>query len=228
MLHRPWPYTQRLVDRMADSTLLDGLDMGTLRRPARSAGVHASELLRKMHPHPNEAKNALLSPELQAEAAAQLRLYGLLGLAFEDRAELALLQLAKEDDWPWHVMRPGEVMLEDVGPKPIACSPDILLVPKPGSGETQVRELSIKTTWKSCRGLPLEDSENEFPKSFDYYVSQCMTYALPLDTVSSILFCYFMCGDWKPPVPKVLAWELDFSDQELAENRDALATIARG
>lgn len=218
MTHRPWPYLQRLIDKMADSALLDGVEAGTLRRPARSGGVHASSLLRKLHPHPNEAKVALMSDEDKAKAAAQLALYGLLGLAFEDRCEIALTALGQEDDWPWLAIRPGEVEAEGV-----ACSPDILLVAKDGSPN---RELSIKTTWKSCRGLPLEEGENEFPKSFDYYTAQCKTYAVPLETSGSVLVCYFVCGNWSPPVPQVHGWELEFSDQELAENWSALMNIA--
>lgn len=220
MQHRQWEYAQRLVDRMAESTLLDGLDAGTLRRPARSEGLHASTLLRKLHPHKAEAARKGMTPTELDESEKQLRLYGLLGLAFEDRAEIALHSLAKEADWPWYVLRPGEVTLDGV-----ACSPDILLVPKnPETHDTM--ELSIKTTWKSCKGLPLEEGENEFPSSFDYYTAQCMTYARPLMTTSSVLFVYFVCGSWKPPLPKVLAWQLDFAEQELAENWDALMCIA--
>lgn len=193
---------------MADSSLLDAMDVSTLQRPPRSAGLHMSTLLRKLHPVKSKGDIS----------EAQLALYGIIGLAFEDRCELALNALAAETDWPWTTLRPGEVQCDGV-----AGSPDILLVPKDGS---PVRELSIKTTWKSCRRVPLEAGENEFPKEFDYYLAQCMAYSTAMDTPGSVLFCYFVCGNWVPPVPQVHAWELDFNAVEKSENWDALMTIA--
>lgn len=214
MLHRPWEYAGRLVDRMSDSALLDVVSATSLQRPPRSTGLHASELLRKMHPVKSRPGDDQIDE-------AQLRLFGLLGLAFEDRAELALQALAQESDWPWTCTRPGEVHADG-----IACSPDIVLVPK--RDEDEAFELSIKTTWKTCRGLPVhEEGEDQFPKTFDYYISQCETYAVPLHTTKSVLFCYFTNGCWKPPFPQVHAWELEFSQQEISENWDALLTIAR-
>lgn len=214
MVHRPWPYTKRLSDRMADSSLLDNIDVSNIRRPPRSEGLHASELLRIMHPVKVRGGEEPMSEE-------QLRLFGLLGLAFEDRAELALISLAKEADWPWHPVRPGEVSADG-----IAMSPDILLVPKDKTSE--VRELSLKSTWKSCRyaASTEEEGEDGFSSDFDYYLSQCMTYAVPLETRASVLFVYFVCGNWRPPFPQVHGWELEFSDQEIAENWDALINIA--
>lgn len=199
---------------MSDSSLLDTVDVSNIKRPPRSEGLHASTLLRLMHP----VKARKGDDEITEE---QLRLFGLIGLAFEDRAELALISLAKEADWPWHPVRPGEV--EAGG---IACSPDILLVPK--NKDEEVRELSLKTTWKSCRHAASteEEGENGFSSDFDYYLSQCMTYAVPLDTRASVLFVYFVCGNWRPPFPQVHGWELEFSDQEIAENWDALNVIA--
>ncbi len=214
MLHRPWQFTQRLVDKMADSALLDHVQASTLQRPPRSEGLHASTLLRIMHPVKVRDADDQISE-------AQLRLFGLLGLAFEDRAELALNVLAKETDWPWTCVRPGEVSAEG-----IACSPDILLVPK--REDDEAFELSIKTMWKSVKGLPVEEEgENQFPKSWDNYISQCETYAVPLHTTKSVIFAYFVCGSWKPPFPQVHAWEFEFSEQEIYENWQALQTIAR-
>ena len=151
---------------------------------------------------------------------SQLRLYGVMGYAWEDRVEQALLTLSQDSDWPFNAFRPGEVTAHGV-----ACSPDILMVPK--NEDDEPFELSIKCKWKSTRGLPLtEEGEDEFPKSWAYEISQCQTYALPLGTARSVLFVYFVNGDYKPPMPKVHAWELQFSQQEIAECWDALLTIA--
>lgn len=191
---------------MADSSITEQAGI-SIARPPRSAGVHASDLLKRLHP---VGDGAVDEP--------QLRLFGLLGLAFEDRAELALQTLATEADWPYYAERPGEVHFGGV-----ACSPDILLIDKV-DGST--RELSIKTAWKSCREWPTdEEGENGFPTKAAYYLSQCATYAVPLHTTAAILFVYFVCGTWKPPFPKAYAWELHYSEQEIGENWAALMSI---
>lgn len=208
--HRPWSYTQRLVDRMADSSLQDlGI---SIQRPARSAGLHASTLLKELHPH--VAKDEPITD-------AQLPVYGLLGLAFEDRCETALLSLAMEADWPWDAVRPGEVDTDG-----IACSPDILLVPKTGGSW---KELSIKITWKSCKGLPLtKPGQGEFPAKYDYYLDQCMTYGTPLDTLESVLLVYFINGNYKGNRhPQVHAWDLSFTKRERAETWQSLINIGK-
>lgn len=206
MIFTPWPYTQRLVDRMADSSLQD-LQRTLTPRPPRSEGLHASTLLKRLHP----VESAITEDEL--------RVYGLLGLAFEDRAELALLTLSGEPDWPWDCYRPGEVECDG-----IACSPDILLVPK---GDGPLMELSLKVTWKSTKEAP------DGPK-FAYYGDQCLTYATPLNTLHSVLLVYFVNGTYghmqkgskgRPPVPTVKGWAMTFSEQERAETWQALCNL---
>lgn len=200
---------------MADSALQD-IGIASLARPPRSAGLHASELLRQLHPVESDITEA------------ELRIYGLLGLAFEDRAELALLSLSAEADWPWECARPGEFRKDG-----IACSPDILLMPKDGG---DLRELSLKVTWKSTGDAP------DGPK-FQYYVDQCLTYATPLDTMASVLLVYFVNGDYShmkrkqhgarpagkgtPPKPLVRGYELDFAPMERAETWAAMLNLKK-
>lgn len=210
-MHRPWPYTARLVARMADSSLQDEPG-GSIRRPPRSPGLHASTLLHRLHPR-----------EENDITEEQLGIYGLMGLAFEDRAERALLALSGEEDWPWRAFRPGEVEQDNV-----SCSPDILLVPKGGG---PLRELSLKVKWKSCRKMPvLEEGENEFDlKKWGYELDQCMCYATPLDTLASVLLVYFVNGDYSGArVPQVHGWELEFSEQERAETWDQMLNAREG
>ena len=208
MLHKPWAFTKQLVDRMADSSIRDR-GFTVQRSSPRSLGLHASTLLKQLHP---VGGNEM--------AEDQLRLYGLLGLAFEDRAEQALLTLNDDSDWPFRSFRPGEVTAHGV-----ACSPDILMVPK--DDEMEPFELSLKCKWRSSRGLPTtEEGEDGFPAKWNYELSQCATYALPLGTNKAVLLVYFVCGSWKPPVPQVHAWELSFSEQEISETWDALLMIA--
>lgn len=212
MIHRPWPLADRLVETMADSALLDAVPLSTLQRAPRSGGLHMSTLLH------------LLCPPQSSEDIdqQQLAIYGLLGLAFEDRAELALKKLELEADWPYIAERSGEV--DWFG---IKGSPDIILTPKPEFADTYTRrELSLKVKWRSSRGTPTRESDMPWPTRWDYELRQCMTYSEPLGTRGAILLVYFVCGNWKPPYPHVRAWELDFTEDEVSENMDALATLA--
>lgn len=205
MQHKLWPYADRLVAKMADSST-----QGTLvHNSARTGGVHASTLLREMH----KRKSSDITED-------ELAVYGLLGLAFEDRAELALQALSLEEDWPWRCFRPGEV--EEDG---IKCSPDILLVPKQAG--MPLRELSLKAKWMSCRHVPREPGENEFDlKKWGYILDQCMTYGTPLDTMGAIVLVYFVVGDYTNFKPQVLGWELEWSQQERAETWDEVVRTA--
>jgi hypothetical protein len=200
--------------KMADSSLLDTVQGDGLLRKPRTEGVHASTLLRKLYP----VKANDITPE-------QLATMGMMGLAFEDRAELALLALSAEKDWPWYAERPGELCSAEG----VYCSPDVLLIPKP-EFPGALREASLKLTWKSCRNLPIDtEDENMFPESFDYYLGQCKFYCYVLDTTSSVLVVNFVCGDYnRPIIPRFLAWELEFSPQEIAEEYDACMSIAKG
>lgn len=162
----------------------------------------------------------MLHPVESTITEAELRIYGLLGLAFEDRAELALLTLSREADWPWDCYRPGEVETDG-----IACSPDILLVPK---GDGPLMELSLKVTWKSTKEAP------DGPK-FAYYGDQSLTYGTPLQTLHGVLLIYFVNGDYghqkkgavkgRPPVPQVRGWQMAWSRQERAETWQALCNL---
>jgi hypothetical protein len=206
MIHRPWTFADRLIAKMADSSIQATLPP----RPPRTPGLHASTILRELH----KQKRSDISEE-------DLALYGLMGLAFEDRAEIALTVLSSEEDWPWRCFRPGEVTESG-----IICSPDILLVPK---RDGAMRELSLKCTWKSCRKLPTDhEGENEFDlKKWGYYFDQCMTYAQPLDTLGSVLLAYFVAGDYSNMKPQAHGWELDFSEQERAETWDLVVNTAQ-
>ncbi len=207
MLHKPWPWLTMLTDCMADSSIRDK-GFTVQRNSPRSPGLHASTLLHQLHPVGNPM------PE------DKLKLYSILGLSFEDRAEQALMVLSEDPKWPFRSFRPGEVTAHGV-----ACSPDILMVPK--NDEDEPFELSLKCKWRSSRGLPTtEEGEDGFPAKWNYELSQCATYALPLRTNKAVLLVYFVCGSWKPPVPQVHAWELSFSEQEISETWDALLTIA--
>lgn len=185
---------------MADSSL----PPAPLLHGSRTEGIHASTLLRLMHAR---KKNDITDE--------QLSVYGLLGLAFEDRAERALAYLSKQADWPWNSFRPGEVQ-----ERGILCSPDIMMVPKQCWADQgwQMKELSLKCKWMSTKGIPLEEGEDAFDrKKWGYVLDQCMTYGTPLDTWGAFLLVYFVQGDYKGSPPQAHGWELEWSEQERAE-----------
>jgi hypothetical protein len=211
MIYTPWPYVDQLVDRMADSSLNDVSEIldGSINREPRSPGLHASTLLKMLYP-----VESGITPE-------ELKVYGLLGLAFEDRAEKALLSLSLDKDWPWECARSPEVHLDGV-----ACSPDILMY---GKEDGDVQEMSLKATWKS----PKEAPEGE---KFHYYRDQSLTYASPLDTFRGVLLVYFVNGEYKkykrgepskPPVPLVKGWQMEWSLQERQEMWQAIQNLKR-
>lgn len=210
MIHKPWPYLKRLVDTMSDSSI----PAAPLVHGQRTPGLHLSTLLRKLHP---------IDPKKAAEED-DLAVMGTLGLAFEDRAERALVHLSGQEDWPWFSFRPGEVVSEEG----VICSPDILMVPKPAFPDFPLRELSLKCTWKSAAGWPREEGENGFAPKFGYYLDQSMGYGTPLDTDGGFLVCYFVRADYKSfaPTPEILGNELEWSTQERAETWDQLMAIA--
>lgn len=207
MTHDSWSYTQRLIARLGDSSL------NVVRLPAkqdRSPGLHASDLLKVLHP-----VESMITEE-------ELKLYGILGFAFEDRVERAMISLSDETDFPWTVERSPEVSHEG-----IAMTPDLLLFPKDGTAEPV--EMSIKVTWKSSTEAP--DGIK-----FQYYNDQCMTYATSLDTLASVLLVYFVNGNYahqrkggrsKPAVPQIKAWDLSFTPRERSETWQALRQIAK-
>lgn len=209
MIHTPWPYTDRLIARLGDSSLND-VAMPVKTRTPRSPGLHASDLLKVLHP----VESTITEDEL--------KIFGILGFAFEDRVERALVSLSSEEDWPWDCVRSDEVTADG-----IACSPDILMYPK--DPDDVLQEMSIKATWKSSTDAP------DGPK-FAYYNDQCLTYATPLQTLSSVLLVYFINGNYqhqrkgskgKPPMPQIKGWDVVFSPRERYETWQALRQIAK-
>jgi hypothetical protein len=152
----------------------------------------------------------------------ELKVYGLLGLAFEDRAERALISLSQEvNTFPRECVRPGEVECDG-----IACSPDILMLSRE---DGSVQEMSLKATWKSPKDAPTG-------AKFSYYRDQSLTYATPLDTLKGVLLCYFVNGEYvkykrgeqaKPPVPIVRGWQMEWTLQERGEMWQAIQNLKR-
>jgi|AP59_1055472.scaffolds.fasta_scaffold133050_1 hypothetical protein len=134
--------------------------------------------------------------------------YQAAGLSFEEMLEEGLRNRLAS--------KPGELVSEEG----IICTPDLVVF----NGETRVGE--IKLTWMSSREVP-RDVANSFPPKFDKYFTQIMAYCHVLETPHARLLAFFVNGDYKPPVPELLAWDIEFSRQELDENWSMLLNHAK-
>lgn len=208
MIHRAWPDEARVA-------LLT--TMGQALHP-RTPGVHASDLYGRLHARAEKSEFT----------EANLMTYRLFGLAFEnviDRAMTKAMHAIEQEMGNMliarcgNVERPGEV----VSPEGIICSPDALAVEKDGL----LRVLELKATWKSFRDLPIAgEGENGFPPKFAVYFTQIMFYCSVLGTQSGRLIVFFTNGNWRPSIPALYVWDLEFTRKELQENYDALIQIA--
>jgi hypothetical protein len=72
-----------------------------------------------------------------------------------------------------------------------------------------------------------EDGFPGAPTKWPYRIDQCLAYCTPLDTLSAVLVCFFVNGDYDGNrVPQVHGWEFEFSEQERSETWQALLGLA--
>jgi hypothetical protein len=167
----------------------------------RSVGVHVSDIYNDLFQR--------LDPKRYTDTPLdRSRLEA--GLSFEDLLEEALTRRLSS-------FRPGEIEVEGV-----AGSPD-LLIPEP-NGEVRVGE--IKCTWMSCKEMPVEEATS-LPPKFEKWVVQTKAYCYMCETPLARLLVYFVNGDYAPPAPRLLAWDVEFTAQELRENWRMLLTHGR-
>lgn len=103
--------------------------------------------------------------------------------------------------------RPGEFTTDEG----IVYSPDLVIF----NGSTRLGE--IKLTWMSSREIPRVEA-NGFPPKFDKWFTQMKAYCYHLRTINARLLAFFVNGDYKPPKPELLAWDIEFTQRELDDN----------
>ena len=170
----------------------------------RSAGLHMSAIYNDLFQD--------LEPKrfIRGSEPDPLRLEA--GLAFEDMLEEGLKTRLQAD-------RPGEF----TSPEGIIFSPDLLIF----NGSTRLGE--IKLTWLSSRAVPREPA-NGFPPKFDKYFVQMKSYCHCLETAHARLIAFFINGSYDKArglAPELLAWDIEFSKRELAENWAMMLSHAR-
>jgi hypothetical protein len=98
---------------------------------------------------------------------------------------------------PPRYVRPGELELDGVYGSPDAVDCDDACL------------MEFKVTWKSS---------NRAIESFFKYMLQVKAYCHMLGLTKCRLYVFFVCGNWKPPIPQFKAWEIEFSAHELKDN----------
>lgn len=110
----------------------------------------------------------------------------------------------------------------------IAYNPDLLITDPDGS----LRGGEIKCTWMSAREWPISPSMEretgipsnwdgassiEFPPKAGKYFTQMKVYGFHIPTPLWRLIVFFVNGNYRPPSPALLSWDLEFTPQEMAE-----------
>lgn len=210
MIHKVWHEIDALLPLLAQSGL------------PRTPGVHLSDLYGKLHPVSN--KSAFPEKTLSTMALG--------GFAVEKVLERGLAELMAERHA--RCVRPDEI----VSSEGVIGSPDLFFYGEHDSEDSlDIVIGDIKCKWLSLRNFPTEEEgEDSFPPAMDKAFSQLMSYLYVLSEIHQRVYLqgriiiYFVnaAGKFGPPRPELRAWDLFFSEQEVAENWSALMTIARG
>ena len=178
---------------------LEGIGVST---GYRSPGLHMSTIYNSLYQE--------LEPKrfIKGSTPDPLRLEA--GLAFESLLEEGIKQRLC-----------GERMGEFITAEGIVYSPDLILF---NSAPTE-RLGEIKLTWLSSKDVPREPA-NGFPPKFDKYFTQMKAYCYHLETCYARLITFFVNGTYRPPQPELLAWDVEFTKRELAENWQMLLNHA--
>lgn len=170
----------------------------------RSPGLHASEIYNDLYQD--------LEPKRYKRGTTPNPLYLEMGLMLEHILEEALVRRLS------NLERPSEFMTKEG----IAYSPDGLEFCPDGS----IVLLEYKCTTMSSKDMPHEPG-NGFPPKFDKYMTQMKFYARNLGTTKARLYVFFVVGNYAPPVPELLVWDLEFTQQELEECHRMMINHAR-
>uniref|UniRef100_A0A6M3LG66 PD-(D/E)XK endonuclease-like domain-containing protein n=1 Tax=viral metagenome TaxID=1070528 RepID=A0A6M3LG66_9ZZZZ len=163
------------------------ISLDSLSSSDRSPGLHVSGLIRRLMQRLEPGKYSDDEPDI----TGVLRM--LLGMAFEDKLEWLL-----DRRWPGRIVRPGEIERDG-----IVGSPD-------GVDINEERLYEYKLTWMKY------EPDLEHQKYWKYIV-QIKAYLAMLGWTRACLWIYFVDGDYRGSGPLLKPFDLEFSQQELAE-----------
>jgi hypothetical protein len=167
-----------------------GLNLALSTAP-RTAGLHMSDLYNSLYQE--------LEPKRYVKGSAPDKLRMEAGLALEEVLEEGLKRRLGE--------RPGEFVTKDEG---IIFTPDLIIY------ETVTRLGEIKLTWMSSRDVPRVSATAFHPK-FAKYLTQMKCYGHHLELPQQRLLAFFVNGDYRPPRPELLAWDIEFTAREMRD-----------
>lgn len=187
-----------------------GLDLAAnVEGFTRSTGLHMSDLYgdyyRALHPEKYDKKND------QGERSYDLAKMEL-GMVFEEILEPLLAQRlfgSRPKEQKIRLNAKGEI--DPKGKITLFFSPDHVFFI---DGETVLGE--FKCTWYSSKGAP------RIPKKFNVWFTQIKLYLHALGLTTARLYVFFVNDNYKPPTPKLLAWEVTFTEEECAEEWDII------
>lgn len=125
-----------------------------------------------------------------------------LGMAFEEALEVSLRERLFKSD------RPGEFTTREG----VIYNPDQLFY------EPDFRLGEFKCTWYKDVGLR--------DKRFDKWLTQMKSYCYHLGTPYARLYTFFVNGNYKPPTPRLKAWDIEFTSRELNDNWNMMLRFA--
>lgn len=197
-----------------------GLDYIGKSTGHRSKGLHMSDLYNSLFKE--------LEPKRFNSGTPMNPMHLEMGLAWENMLEDGLrdrLQLVAGES----AMRPGEFVTEEG----IIFSPDLLIYEESG----RVRLGEIKLTWMSCRDMP-DTPDAGLPPKLSKWTTQMQAYCRNLDTTFARLYAFFVNGEYawmkkgargttQPGGPRLLAYDITYTQQELDDNWTMLIEHAK-
>ena len=166
----------------------------------RTAGIHLTDVL-------DSLENSLgYGPDPERDWAD-------VGFLFEE----AMLAREKES-----VIVPGEIVADGIAMTVDGLRLETVMThPKGGRLKAPTKVVEYKARWKSARNLDIGDPQ------WWRILCQVKSYCRAWETNLAELYFLFMNGDWRPPAPMKVKFDLEFTDEELERNWRMITGEAR-
>jgi hypothetical protein len=156
---------------------------------SRSPGLHLSQIYRDIE--------QTIKPKDEWCTEEELAFFGAGGFLWERAFGLCHAKAVATGD----IVRPGEFELDG-----IIGSPDLIHIPSWTLLET-------KCCWRSVNKF-----DSALEKNFWAWLVQTKSYCHMIGTDTCELHVFFVCGDWRPPVPQTRSVRIRYGRDELISN----------